>query len=430
MLNLSFAQSSKIKVYFNGSVDNTVSTFTNAITTVSFRDTIVKFINDAQNTLDVCNYNSNDITIVNTINAAKARGVNVRYIGSATTSINNGQINALASSIPVNLRPADGELMHNKFIISDVSGLTSAKILTGSTNHTNRSLEDDYNNIVIIQDKPLAEAYKTEFDEMWGSTTLIPDSVNAKFGAAKTDNTPHNFIVDGIPIELYFSPSDNTNTNLINALNTADTDLSFAMLTFTHNGLGDAIETIQNAGNVSVRGVIHNTSYFGSEDSKLINAGADVTSTQSNVSNITHHKYAIVDATDTASNPFVITGSHNWSNSANQAYDENCLIIYDKYIANQFYEEFLARRPLSNTSIQENKNQELIVYPNPTGNYINILANNTQDIMEVSIYNKAGAIVLSTNSKSTIDITKLPKGAYTIKIVSKTKSYTKSIIKN
>jgi phosphatidylserine/phosphatidylglycerophosphate/cardiolipin synthase-like enzyme len=45
----------------------------------------------------------------------------------------------------------------------------------------------------------------------------------------------------------------------------------------------------------------------------------------------------------TTSDPFVITGSMNWSANGEDTNDENTLIIHDAAIANQFYQEFAAR---------------------------------------------------------------------------------------
>ena len=39
----------------------------------------------------------------------------------------------------------------------------------------------------------------------------------------------------------------------------------------------------------------------------------------------------------------MLTGSHNWSNSANVRNDENTLIIHDQDIANQYFQEWMAR---------------------------------------------------------------------------------------
>jgi len=41
--------------------------------------------------------------------------------------------------------------------------------------------------------------------------------------------------------------------------------------------------------------------------------------------------------------PYVITGSHNWSSSAENSNDENTLIIQDDQIVNYYLQEFTAR---------------------------------------------------------------------------------------
>jgi phosphatidylserine/phosphatidylglycerophosphate/cardiolipin synthase-like enzyme len=410
----SFGQSNKIKVYFNNSVDNSASTITDALS-INFRDTIIAYIDRTQTTLDVCNYNTGDLPIVTAINAAKTRGVVVRYIASNTALGNNDELGSLSASIPMIQRPSDGEVMHNKFMIFDIGDASRATIMSGSVNHTNGSLGDDYNNLIYIQDQALAQAYEIEFEEMWGSTTNTPDPVNAKFGDAKTDNTPHNFTVDGIAIELYFSPSDNTESHIEAALLSANTDINFAMLTYTSNPLGDAVIDQQNAG-ITCRGIIHNTSYFGSEYNGLVSAGVDVISTQTSTT-ITHHKYAVVDAGDLNSDPLVITGSHNWSNSAEDDYDENLLIIHDQYIAHQYLEEFMARRPLP-LSIAGNEPGDLTLYPNPAVNELTI--ENTESIISFQVIDNLGRLCihqdnLNTN-KDTLDISSLSTGTYVVSI--------------
>jgi len=58
---------------------------------------------------------------------------------------------------------------------------------------------------------------------------------------------------------------------------------------------------------------------------------------------IMHHKYVIVDQSDASSDPIILTGSHNWSNSAQFRNDENTLIIHNQDLANQYYQEFTNR---------------------------------------------------------------------------------------
>jgi phosphatidylserine/phosphatidylglycerophosphate/cardiolipin synthase-like enzyme len=334
----SFSQSEKITVYFNHPVNNNASSIADAIYVSHFEDTVVAYINRIQSTLDIAMYSTESLPIVNAINAAVARGVVVRYIAAANTGTNNSELGSLSASIPMIQRPDDGEVMHNKFLIMDIADPSKARVMTGSTNHSDNSLHNDWNNMVIIQDQPLALAYKTEFEEMWGSTGDQPNTANSKFGAAKTDNTPHSFTIDGIPVELYFSPSDGTTSHIVSAVNSANTDLQFAMLTFINNDLGDAVIARHQAG-VDVKGIIENIYYIGSEYSGLVSAGVNVLS-HFTTPYFMHHKYGIVDANNTSSDPLVITGSHNWTSSAETDYDENTLIIHSAEIAGMYFEEF------------------------------------------------------------------------------------------
>jgi hypothetical protein len=60
-----------------------------------------------------------------------------------------------------------------------------------------------------------------------------------------------------------------------------------------------------------------------------------------------HSKVMIVDQSNTSSDPFVWTGSHNWSDAANVNNDENSIVIHDALISNLFYQEFNKRFDLA-----------------------------------------------------------------------------------
>jgi hypothetical protein len=60
-------------------------------------------------------------------------------------------------------------------------------------------------------------------------------------------------------------------------------------------------------------------------------------------SGLLHHKYAIVDAEPFGGTSYVLTGSHNWSGSAETRNDENTVIVKDNKIANLYLQEFTAR---------------------------------------------------------------------------------------
>ena len=55
-----------------------------------------------------------------------------------------------------------------------------------------------------------------------------------------------------------------------------------------------------------------------------------------------HHKYCIIDHSEPGTDPTVITGSHNWSSSAENVNDENTVIVHDARVANLYHQEFSA----------------------------------------------------------------------------------------
>lgn len=414
LLSVFSVQAQSIKVYFNQSVDNTVSSITNAQTSSHLDDTICALIDLSTVTLDVAVFDNGSSKIITAINNAYSRGVQVRYISSSNSL--NSALSGLNANIPVLKRNANPttNVMHNKFVTVDDSIL-----LMGSMNFGNGSMIDDYNNIVIFSDTALARNYTMEFNEMWGSTGSLPNTGNSKFGPAKADNTTHNFTISGIPVQSYFSPTDNTTDKIINAIDSAHYTLGIAMFTFVNNDLGDAVVAAKNRG-VSVRCIIENESYIGSEFNKLVNSGIPTRSHQG-VQYDFHHKYCIVDAMYPASDPVVVTGSHNWTNSAEDDNDENTLMIHDEVIAHQYTEEFTKRfTELGGNGIPENANAaDLKIYPNPNhGTFV--IETNIPGQSELNIYNSLGERVCSFESLGsgcplTLD---LKEGLYFVNLIS------------
>src|SRR5205085_662923 len=110
--------------------------------------------------------------IATAVNAAYLRGVTIRWIGNGSSS-NNGWANLNAAIKTLSSPTTSGYgISHNKFVIFDVnSPNASVPVLwTGSYNFSRQQNDNDYNNIIIFQDKPLALAYYAEFNKMWGGT--------------------------------------------------------------------------------------------------------------------------------------------------------------------------------------------------------------------------------------------------------------------
>ncbi len=334
-----------INVYFNFPVDTTVAIPGNAAQgNVDFRNKLISRINSATHSIDLALYSFFGLPdVADAIIAAKNRGVKIRVVYDNRTTQNSMQ-QLINAGVPIIKRHSDiNGIMHNKFLIFDARDEEPANdwVWTGSWNVTSTELSWK-NNVIEINDPTLAAAFKIEFEEMWGSNTDIPNSSNAKFGIQKTDNTPHFFNIGGKEVQLYFSPSDNTNQKIIEMLNTADHNIYFSTYVFTRADLQHTLWTRFNSGGVSdIRGIIDAINSQGSQWSNLTQFAEMF---HHNVSGtILHHKYAMVDATHYESNPTLLTGSHNWSNAAENDNDENTLIVHDVYIANLYMQEFKRR---------------------------------------------------------------------------------------
>ncbi len=441
------ASSGTINVYFNHPVDTSyaqIQAATNLGNTVD--DLLISYINACQSTLDIAIYNSSSPTattgIAGAINAAYNRGVQVRVIYDGSTGGN--MIGLLNVNIPKVASPVSSSygIMHNKFVIFDANSSDPNKpyVWTGSTNWTVSQIDGpDRNSVIMIQDQALAQGYKIEFEEMWGSNTMTPDAVVSKFGPYKTDNTPHTYIIGGKTINSYFSPSDNTNTKIIATINTANTDIDVATMLITRSDISNALIMKYNSGLTNVNVVVDSQNPSGNQittlqSSLLANHAVVYTN-----SGILHHKFMVVDNFNSASDPLVLLGSHNWSSSAENKNDENTLIVHDLNIANQYYQAFAYLYQDAGGVIMlanpEFTTTEFALYPNPTTGIVTLEANATAlNDVSVTVYDALGKSVF-TNQYTTllhedISISNQAAGLYFVNIRSNGKSWSYKVVKN
>lgn len=412
--------SGEILAYFNHSVNNSVATIEEAINLgADLNDTIAAYIIRAQHTIDFAIYNINNTLIVDAINQAQANGVQIRYIAHGANA--NTGIGSFNSGIAVHYRPDDtGSGMHNKFVIIDAEYADLAYVLTGSTNFTNENLVDDPNNLIIFQDQSMARGYRLEFEEMWGGSGTQPNAAEAKFGADKTINTPKKFIVGGSPVEVYFSPTDGTTRAIEQAILTTGYDMYFSLLAFTRDDLAAAIMEVGTSIFINPIGIIEQINSQGSEYQPLLDDGITVYSHQSYPGQL-HHKYGIVDQSQPLSDPMVITGSHNWSSSAETVNDENTVIVHDARIANLYYQEFHGMLIDLGVGVEEHDEMGvLLVYPNPVTDVLSLVRTDNSNMNGMaSIYDMNGKLMMSqalNTTTSRFDVSSLPIGVYVLEV--------------
>ena len=132
------------------------------------------------------------------------------------------------------------------------------------------------------------------------------------FGTAKSDNVTHTLDYNGIPVEIYFSPSDEAMAEVVAEVNAAEESVYFSIFSFTRDDLREALIGRAAAG-VEVVGVwdLLGASNRFSEDEALCAAGIPIKI--EDFRGIMHNKFLVIDAGGTA--PRVVTGSMNWSTS-------------------------------------------------------------------------------------------------------------------
>ncbi|MDZ4823942.1 MAG: phospholipase D-like domain-containing protein [Flavobacteriales bacterium] len=422
--------SGAITVYFTKDVDVSYATEEEAIALYdAVDDTLIAYINRAQHSIDISMYNFGDTGIAGALNNAYNDGVTIRFVGQGTNA--NAAVGSLDNAIPVLMREDDsGSGNHNKFCIIDADYVDLAILITGSTNWIEQDQFSDYNNIIIFQDQSIARGYRLEFEEMWGSSGDQPDEDSSKFGSDKSVNTPWKYLCGSSPVEVYFSPTDNANQQIINTISTTDSELFYAMFAFTREDIADQIIDEDDLFLTTVRGVIEQTSDPSSVYQYLLDAGMDVY-THQGISGLIHHKYCIVDPNNTSSDPTVLTGSHNWSTSANTINDENTVVVHDARVANLYYQEFMAR--WLEVGVEETlvPGSGLEVWPNPADGFLFVGCGAEHQGAVLRIIDAVGNVVLEktiTSKTEMISLDQFSAGVYHCVLVSGEKVVTGKVV--
>jgi len=134
--------------------------------------------------------------------------------------------------------------------------------------------------------------------------------------------------------EVYFSLSDNPQKEIIKNINQARAFINIAMYIFTDREIALPLVKAQERG-VKVRLYLDQdqVDYQYSQSRFLVQKG--IKTRVSSNKYIMHHKFAIID------NRILLTGSYNWTFSANNRNDENLMVIDDPEIIEIFQNQFV-----------------------------------------------------------------------------------------
>lgn len=281
---------------------------------------LVAAINAARISVDAAIYSISLNSVKNALMNAFKRGVEVRIVMESDNMNDTAPQAMKGAGIPMIGDRREG-LMHDKFVIID-----REEVWTGSMNFTYSGTYQDNNNLVRIQSSKVAQDYTVEFEEMFKDDFFGPDVVA---------NTPFpSLTIDGTGVEVYFSPDDHVAKRIALLLRGAQKSIYFMAYSFTADDFAEILRQKATDG-LQIGGVMDGNmvqSNAGNEYDNLNKAGLPVFIDGN--PGLMHHKVFIIDGET------VITGSYNFTSSAERTNDENVVILHDKKIASVYLDEY------------------------------------------------------------------------------------------
>ena len=272
-------------------------------------------------------------------------------------------------------------LMHHKFIIIDdkVMIISSANFTLSGIHgdFNNEQTRGNANNLLKIKSSELAQLFTEEFNLMWGDGK--GGKKDSQFGINKLKRSPKTIKIGESEVTVKFSPDSSkkdwqltTNGFIGRVLNNAQSSISLALFVFSEQKIANTLESKNNQG-VNIKALIDPDFIFRSYSEGLDMLGVALSNNCQyerdnqpwkekintvGVANLPqgdklHHKFAIID------DNIVITGSHNWSASANYKNDETLLIIKNPLITKHYQQEFERLYKNSTLGIPEYINKKI-----------------------------------------------------------------------
>jgi phosphatidylserine/phosphatidylglycerophosphate/cardiolipin synthase-like enzyme len=291
----------------------------------SIPEKLVSLIRESTTSIDIAAFEFDLTPVAQALIDAHQRGVQVRWVTDdengtgADAYEGHGQFAMLKiAGIPIR-DDQRSALMHDKFIIFD-----RYLVWTGSTNLTVSGAFRNNNNVLVIDSPQLAAIYQHEFDEMWGG----------QFGPSSPSTTlQQTVIIQDTPIQVLFAPEDDAMAHIIPLVEAAQSSIRFMAFSFTYRQLGQALLE-RAASGVDVQGIFEARSSENefSQLPPLYCAGLPVR--QDGNPATFHHKVLVIDG------QVLVTGSLNFSTSADESNDENVIILTNAEVAAQYLQEF------------------------------------------------------------------------------------------
>ena len=269
------------------------------------------FISRAEKSIHVAVFQIDNMEVARELVKAHGRGVDVKIVTDDRNMRTPAVKYMLKHGIPM-VFDFRKEFMHDKFAIID-----SQIVITGSANWTDNGFYFNDNNVLIANSKSLALNYEKEFSEMFDLH---------RFGPESPRNTFCCFVVDSVKIENYFAPEDKVSHKLITLIDDAEKTVHFMSFSFTSKSIAKALIRAKGRG-VEVVGLIERRELANPHSVYGLLKKSGIRIVPDGNPKIMHNKVVIIDSS------VVITGSYNFTNSADRRNDENVVIVFDRSLA-------------------------------------------------------------------------------------------------
>lgn len=279
------------------------------------KEKIISLIIDSNNSIECAIYDITSKDISQALISEKEKGNQIRIVTDyGRSSTKTSQVGILKTSgIDVLLSPSESSYMHNKFCVFDDN-----IVVIGSTNFTENSFSESYNNIMIFENPKLTEILKEKINSFYlgkfsKDSTVLGEDIYSDFS-------------------IYFCPNRFCELSVLDKVKEAEKNIVCMIYSFTLDDLADELINAKQRG-INIKIILENqqiTQY--SEYQKLKANNIDVI--LDNRPFLMHNKFCVIDEET------LMTGSMNFSVNGINNNDESLLIIKDKNLSLQYYNYF------------------------------------------------------------------------------------------
>lgn len=276
------------------------------------------------------------------VNELKASAADSAFIAQLDSRINKVNVQGavklpgdLSSDIARESIKGNGQLMHNKYLVRD-AGTNKAAVWTGSTNFTDDAFGTQDNNIIQINSKEIADAFETNFNELWENKDISGTGANQHRTARVGEST----------VTVAFSPGDGDfiQNEIARRIDEAKKTIHVASMDISNKQVLNALARKQDEGisidgiydksqmNVVIKQWERNNTASSTESLALWNKIKDnfvAKDSPRGMHDMMHNKVVQVD------DRVVVTGSFNFTSNATKN-AENLVVVENSTIAKQY----------------------------------------------------------------------------------------------